>query len=251
MAVLAATVAGCASMPPVLRQESHDFTSTGLFIEACNHPEKSKDARRGRRPVHPVTASEPAPASMAAEGREETTGIHQCNIPDLDAMVERFLAIHETDERRGIPGDTIEDVRRKGFSIFLDVTGRVRRPNTRQLYGNDALSAVGMAVSPPQLQTPDEIKVYTDFMAKLYAEEYVEKDVLRVTDRICVNTHESHEFGDERTFAIVWKDGRVFKRVIKGGPIDRPRRERALLLCPTRLIGGAVQGRMLNAIPLP
>src|SRR5262249_61677977 len=86
-----------------------------------------------------------------------------------------------------------------------DSKRRVRRPNTRVLYGNDALGTVGMGVAPPPLQRPEDIKAYTDFMGQLYAEEYVEKDVMRVTDRYCLNNRETLDTGDERTLAILWR----------------------------------------------
>ena len=60
-----------------------------------------------------------------------------------------------------------------------------------------------MGVAPPPLQRPEDIKAYTDFMGQLYAEEYVEKDVMRVTDRYCLNNRETLDTGDERTFAIL------------------------------------------------
>ena len=127
-------------------------------------------------------------------------------------------------------------MRERGFTIFSDSKRRIRRPNTRVLYGNDALSTVGMGVAPPPLQRPEDIKAYTDFMGQLYAEEYVEKDVMRVTDRYCLNNRETLDTGDERTFAILWRAGHVIKRVVKGGPVHNPKRERAFLLCPGSFI---------------
>src|SRR5439155_20222360 len=113
---------------------------------------------------------------------------------------------------------------------------RIRRPNTRVRYGHGALSTVGMGVAPPPLQRPEDIKAYTDFMGQLYAEEYVEKDVMRVTDRYCQNNRETLDTGDERTFAILWRAGHGIKRVGKGGPGHHPQRERAFLVCPGNFI---------------
>jgi hypothetical protein len=157
-------------------------------------------------------------------------------------MADRFMTIREGDEGKGIVGDTIDQVRAKGFSIFLDTAGRLRRPNSRALYGNDALAAVGMGVSPPPLQRPEDIKAYTDYMAQHYGEEYIERDVKRVTDRFCLNRKESLETGDERVFAIVWRGGHVFKRIIKGGPVSNPKQERGLLICPGDFIVDTLSG---------
>src|SRR5207245_11525147 len=105
------------------------------------------------------------------------------------------------------------------FTIGADATRRIRRPSTRVLHGNDALSTVGMGVAPPPRQRPEDIKAYTDFMGQLYAEEYVEKDVMRVTDRYCLNNRETLYTGDERTFAILWRAAHGITRVAKGRPV--------------------------------
>jgi hypothetical protein len=60
--------------------------------------------------------------------------------------------------------------------------------------------------------------------------------VMRVTDRYCLNNRETLDTGDERTFAILWRAGHVIKRVVKGGPVHNPKRERAFLLCPGSFI---------------
>ena len=76
-----------------------------------------------------------------------------CDTPEvLEAKREIPDDGPETDEAKGIPGDTLADVRAKGFTIFTDPEGRKRRPNTKPLYGNDALAAVGIGVAPPPLQ---------------------------------------------------------------------------------------------------
>jgi len=219
MAILAG---GCRSTGPLLKSEHFDFVTTGLFSEPCKDSGAIKQARREER--------------RARRGYESNAAAGECNLPDLDAMVLAFMAIQEADEARSIRGDTIAEVRERGFTIFSDSKRRIRRPNTRVLYGNDALSTVGMGVAPPPLQRPEDIKAYTDFMGQLYAEEYVEKDVMRVTDRYCLNNRETLDTGDERTFAILWRAGHVIKRVVKGGPVHNPKRERAFLLCPGSFI---------------
>lgn len=79
-------------------------------------------------------------------------------------------------------------------------------------------------------------------MSQLYGEEYFERDMRSATDRFCVNNHASLETGDERTFAIVWRNGHVFKRVINGGPINNPKQERGLVLCPSKFLIDTVSG---------
>ena len=222
LAALVVVTEGCATAP-VLRKQSFDFKTTALFKLPCDNPEVLEAKRE-----------------VANDGLE--TEANQCNGVHMLRMADRFMTIQETDESRGILGDTVEQVRRKGFSIFLDTAGRLRRPNSRPLYGNDALASVGMGVSPPPLQRPEDIKAYADYMAQHYGEEYVERDIKAVADRFCLNRRESLETGDDRTFAIVWRGGRVFKRVIKGGPVNNPKQERGLLLCPGNFIVETLTG---------
>lgn len=212
---------GCATAP-VLRRQSFDFKTTALFRLPCDSPEVLEAKRE-----------------IPDDGLE--TKDNQCSV-HLLRMVDRFMSIQESDDAQGILGDTIAEVRAKGFSIFIDAEGRKRRPNTKPLYGNDALASVGMSVAPPPLQRPEEIKAYADFMGSHYGEEYYEKDLKNFADRICVNRRDSAELGDDRTFAIVWRNGRVFKRVIKGGPINNPKQERALLVCPFDFIVDTLKG---------
>ena len=205
--------AGCATAP-ILRKQSFDFKTTGLFRLPCDSPEVLEAKR----------------------------AVPDDGLVHLLRMVDRFMTIQETNEANGVPGDTIADVRAKGFSIFTDADGRQRRPNTKPLYGNDALAAVGMSVAPPPLQKPEEIKAYADFMASHYGEEYYEKDLKNVVDRICLNRRDSLELGEDRTFAIVWRNGHVFKRVIRGGPVNNPKQERAFLTCPFDLVVDTLKG---------
>jgi hypothetical protein len=232
---IAVMAEGC-STAPIFRKQSFDFKTTALFKLPCDTPEVL-DAKR----------------ELPDDGLE--TADNQCNSVHMLRMVDRFLSIQEAAEAQGIPGDTIAEVRAKGFSIYTDPEGRKRRPNTRPVYGNDALAAVGMGVAPPPLQKAEEIKAYTDFMASHYGEEYEERDVKQVVDRFCLNRRDSHELGDARTFAIVWRNGHVFKRIIKGGPIDNPKQERAFLVCPGDFIIDTVRGVGSKAVgafvPIP
>lgn len=79
-------------------------------------------------------------------------------------------------------------------------------------------------------------------MAQHYGEEYVERDIKSVADRFCLNRRESLETGDDRVFAIVWRNGHVFKRVIKGGPVINPKQERGFLICPGDFIIDTLTG---------
>ena len=222
LGALAVMAAGC-STAPILRKQSFDFKTTALFKLPCDTPEVLEAKRE-----------------IPDDGLE--TSDNQCNSVHMLRMVDRFMSIQEADEAKGIRGDTVTEVRAKGFSIFTDPQGRKRRPNTKPLYGNDALAAVGMGVAPPPLQKAEDIKAYTDFMAAHYGEEYEERDIKQVVDRFCLNRRDSHELGDARTFSIVWRNGHVFKRIIKGGPINNPKQERAFLVCPGEFIIETVKG---------
>jgi len=218
---LALVAWGCSSKMPVIRKQAVDFKSTALFKLPCD-------------------ANVP-PGEYEME-------VNRCNSTHMARMVERFMLIQEADESRSLPGDTIDEVRAKGFTIYSDPEKKTRRVNTRVLYGNEALAAAGMGVSPPPLQKPEEIKAYADFMSQHYAEEYLERDMTVVADRFCINNRDTLEFGEDRVFAILWRGGRVFKRIIKGGPVDNPKHERAFLLCPTSFITDTLTGTVSNTI---
>ena len=248
-AALALTLAGC-STAPLLQKQSFDFKTTALFQKPCPLPEATEES-----PTHQAAVIQPAamtnsPKPVVAKVRHtnlETTE-NRCNTTYLEKMVENFLTIRETDEKRGIQGDSIDEVRRKGFTIFVGGDPRVFRPNTRALHGADALAAVGMGVSAPQLRDPEEIKAYTEFMSQHYGEEYSEKDMKHVVDRFCLNRRESLEMGDDRVFTIVWREGRVIKRVIKGGPIVNPKQERGFLICPGEFVVDTLSGTASSAV---
>lgn len=178
---------------------------------------------------------------------EYEIALNRCNSHRLLRMIENFMSIEETDTKKGKVGDSLADVRSKGFNIYLDEQALVRRPNTRVLYGAEALAAAGMAVSPPPLQNPDDVKTYADFMSQHYAEEYVERDMAFAADRFCINNRESLEIGEDRTFTILWRDGQVYKRIIKGGPVNNPKQERAILVCPGTFIMEVLTGQVNNA----
>ncbi|MGH7279591.1 MAG: hypothetical protein ACREJG_13030 [Candidatus Rokuibacteriota bacterium] len=219
--LLASGTAGCATMP-LVQKHAFDFKTTALFMTPCAAARAAGDVPR-------------------AQG-EDCEGTH------LARMVERFMSIVELDEKNGIPGDTIAGVRAKGFTIYMDADEKIRRPNTRAVYANEALAIVGMGVSPPPLQRPEEIRAYTEFMGQHYGEEYVEKDMKHASDRFCINARDNHDIGDDRVFAIVWREGHVFKRVIKGGPINNAKTERSFLLCPGDFVVETLTGGVTRTV---
>lgn len=218
---VALILSGCVGKMPVLQKRSFDFKSTALFRQPCD-------------------------ANVPLE--EYEIALNRCNTKRLLRMIDTFLTIQEADVSQGVSGDTLTDVRQKGFTIYIDEDRKIRRPNTRVLYGSEALAAVGMAVSPPPLQKPEEIKAYADFMGQHYAEEYVERDMTQAADRFCLNTRDSLDVGEDRVFAIVWREGRVFKRIIKGGPINNPKQQRALLVCPGDFILDTLTGAVGTSV---
>ena len=245
---LAVAMTGC-STAPLLQKQSFDFKTTALFQKPCPLPDTSNEP-----PAEQATGAQPAalvttkPVSAKPQRVNLETVENRCNTTYLEKMVENFLSIRESDAKHGVDGDTIDDVRRKGFTIVVGGDPRVFRPNTRALHGSDALAAVGMGVSAPPLRDPDEVRAYTEFMSQHYGEEYIEKDMKHVVDRFCLNRRESLEIGDDRVFAIVWREGRVLKRVIKGGPIANPKQERGFLICPGEFIVDTVSGTAGSAV---
>src|SRR5438552_16037626 len=168
---LGLVLTGCAERMSIIRKHAVDLKTTALFKRPCD-----------------------ADVPMA----QYETMLNRCNRTRLSRMIERFETSQEMEAARGIPGDTIEEVRAKGFSIYEDANPKLRRPNTLVLYGNDALAAVGMGVSAPPLQKPEEIKAYADFMAVHEAEQYIEVDVGSVVDRYRDNHRAACDVGEER-----------------------------------------------------
>ncbi len=248
--LLAFAVTGC-STAPLLQRQSFDFKTTALFQKPCPVP----DANEPHPNQYQAGATQKVSLVQDNRASKLETKDNRCNATYLEKMVEKFLEIREIDETKGVPGDTVDEVRQKGFAIHVGGDARVQRPNTRALYGTDALAAVGMGVSAPPLQKPEEIKAYTEFMAQHYGEEYFEKDMKHVVDRFCLNRRETLDVGEDRTFTIVWRNGRVLKRVIKGGPIDNPKQDRGFLICPGDFIvdtlSGTASGTIKALSPVP
>ena len=233
------------SCAAIVKKESFDFKTTSLFIKTCKELEEAKlqlgkEQKKGFwQKVNPAQLIEEKGTEKI---KKIDTTVNECKTPDLEKMTAAFMSIKETDETRGIRGDTMEEVRNKGFTIYSDDTQKVRRPNTRPLYGNEALTEVGMGVSQPPLQKPEDIKAYNEIMGQIYGQMYVERGMRRVEDRICINNDDSLDIGDDYTFVIVWRNDYVFKRVVKGGPINNPKKKYAFLVCPGGFIGDMLKG---------
>ena len=87
LAALVIVSEGCATTP-VLRKHSFDFKTTALFKLPCDNPEVLEAQRE-----------------VANDGLE--TEANQCNSIHRLRMADRFMTIQETDESRGIRGDTV------------------------------------------------------------------------------------------------------------------------------------------------
>lgn len=250
--VLLVLLGGCAS---ILKEQTIDFKTTELFWQECERLEKAERAAQETPKkksffvrMSPLNMMKKDPKDQMAELR---TTVNDCAVPNLERMIEQFRSIQETDEKKNILGATRQEVREKGFSVYTDKAEKLQRQNTRTLRGSEALAEVGMPVSPPPLQKPEEIKAYGDFMGSHYGEQYFERGLKKVVDRVCINNDESLEIGVDYSFVIVWRGDHVFRRVIKGGPINNPKKKSAFLTCPAGFIGDLLRGgvgRGINAI---
>ena len=86
-------LAGCAERMPIIRKQTVDLKTTALFKRPCD--------------------------ANVPMGEYETT-LNRCNRTRLTRMIEQFETIQEIDLGRGLLGDTLDDVRAKGFSIYED-----------------------------------------------------------------------------------------------------------------------------------
>lgn len=213
--------AGCAS---ILVKETRSFKTTTLFARDC-----SVEAERIQFSKKFMEVKREKYLQDVKDGK--------CHVPDTEQMVKNFLSIPETNG--DILGDTIELVRSKGFKIYWDEQKGDRVPNTRALFGDEALMAIGMGVGG-DARFAQDAKAISDFKGRHYGEIYEQEDIFHVIDRICINTRNAVEKGDVYTFVIVWRDGHVLRRVIKGGSIDHPSSEHAFLLCPGDAIAGGI-----------
>lgn len=204
-------VSGCAA---ILQKNESKFETTGLFMKSC----KNKDCGEGE------------------------------NEADIGKMITAFNKIKESDEEKGILGDSIDEVKTKGFNIYLDKEEKIQRPGTEILYGADALAAVGMPLNPPQLNTPEAIEMYKKYMKSHFAWTFQEINLKGTSDRIYINTRNSSTVGPNYKFVIIFKDKRVFRRVIKGGPQNTETQEKAFLLGPGGFLGDTLRGGISHGI---
>lgn len=194
---------GCAVVSSVTQKNEYKFETTGLFLKQC---------------------------------KEKV-----CNEVDLVKMISVFNSIKESDEENRALGDSIEEVKIKGFTIYLNDEEK-QRPSTEILYGADALAAVGMPLNPPQLNTPEAIEAYKKYMKAHFAWTFRETNIEGVNDRIYINTKNASVAGPNYTFVITFKNGNVFRRVIKGGPQNTVTKEKAFLLGPGGFVGDILKG---------
>src|SRR2546425_181581 len=97
---LGLVLTGCAERMSIIRKHAVDLKTTALFKRPCD-----------------------ADVPMA----EYETMLNRCNRTRLSRMIEQFETIQEMEPARGIPGDTIEEVRAKGFSIYEDANPKRER----------------------------------------------------------------------------------------------------------------------------
>lgn len=213
-------ITGCAS---ILIKETKSFKNTTLFDRPCIKVERDKFSEKFEK--------------IDTDKKEKMD--NECFAPSVEIMVQKFWSIQEIDEKKNISGDTIEEVRLKGFTIYWDEKIGKRVPNTRALFGDEALAALGIGVGG-DARFAQDAKAISDFKGRHYGEMYEQEDVLHVIDRICINTRNTLVRGDTYTFIIVWRDGRVLRRVIKGGSINHPSSEHAIFLCPGDAIAGGM-----------
>src|SRR5947209_20083361 len=123
---LALTLSGCVGRMPVLQKRSYDFKSTALFRQPCD-----EDVPLG----------------------EYEIALNRCNSTRLLRMIDTFLTIKEADRTQGIPGDTLVDVRQKGFTIYIDDDRKIGRPTPPWLTATKRPPAAARPAGPPPLQS--------------------------------------------------------------------------------------------------
>lgn len=239
---------GCAS---VLKTTIVDARTTNLFEKSCKELEEAKKAVDQPKKKSGFFAKV-NPAVWVRPDSEKTvekfnSTVNDCVRPDLERMFEAFISIRETDEAAGFRGDTREEVRRKGFSVYMDSADKIQRPNTALLYGDDALNEVGMGIGQVQTTTVEEAEKITRYKKSLYGEKYTERGLKRIVDRFCINNDESLETGSDYSFVIVWKGDYVLSRVIKGGKVHNPKKTSSFLQCPGGFIGDTIKGTLGSA----
>lgn len=237
IALLIPIFSGCAMIGSVTQKNESKFETTGLFIKPCKErTDLEKSDRKGKNGFWSKFRS------SKEDRAKELNATLNCNEVDLTKMIEAFGGIKESDEEKGASGDSIDDVKTKGFTIYLDDKGKTQRPSTEILYGADALAAAGMPLNPPQLNTPEAIETYKKYMKSHFAWTFQETNIEGISDRIYINTRNASTTGPSYKFVIIFKDNHVFRRVIKGGPQNTITQEKAFLLGPGGFIGDLITG---------
>ena len=244
--LLSLVLTGCgATMGSITQKNDYKFETTGLFVKQCKERvefEQSNDNKKGGFFAKFKSSKE--------ERSKELNTVLNCNEVDLTRMIAAFNSIKESDEENGVLGDSIEEIKRKGFAIHLDNEEKARRPSTEILYGADALAAVGMPLNPPQLDTPAAIETYKKFMKSHFAWTFKETNIEGKKDRLYINTLNASTIGPDYKFVITFKNNHVFRRVIKGGPQNTVTQEKAFLLGPGGFIGDLLTGGVNKGINL-
>lgn len=243
--LLSFVVGGCASIGSITQKDISKFETTGLFIKPCQERTDFEKSNQNNKESF-FAKFKPSKEYRA----KELNRVLNCNEVDIEKMVAVFNSIKESDEENGIIGDSVEDVKRKGFTIHLDNEGKMRRPSTEILYGADALAGVGMPLNPPQLNTPEDIETYKKYMKSHFAWTFKETNIGEKTDRIYINTKNASTIGPDYKFVITFKNNHVFRRVIKGGPQNLVTQEKAFLLGPGGFIGDLLTGGVNKGINL-
>ncbi|MDO8574911.1 MAG: hypothetical protein Q7R61_01405 [bacterium] len=237
---------GCATMGSITQKNDYKFETTGLFVKQCKERVEFEQSNNNKKKGGFFTKFK----SSKEERAKELNSTLGCNEVDLTKMIAAFNGIKESDEENGILGDSIEEVKRKGFTIYLDNEEKTRRPSTEILYGADALAAVGMPLNPPQLNTPADIETYKKYMKSHFAWTFKETNLEGVADRIYINIKNASTTGPDYKFIITFKDKYVFRRVIKGGPQNTITQEKAFFLGPGGFIGDLLTGGVNKGINL-
>lgn len=239
-------LSGCAAVSSITRKSDSKFETTGLFIKPCKERVEFEKSDKNKKDGFFAKFK----SSKEEQTKELNNTLNNCNEVDLTKMITVFSSIKESDEESGILGDSVEEVKRKGFTIYFDKEEKTRRQSTETLYGADALAAVGMPLNPPQLNTPEAIEVYKKYMKSHFAWTFKETNLGGIIDRIFINTKNASITGPDYKFVITFKDNHVFRRVIKGGPQNTITQEKAFLLGPGGFIGDLLTGGLNKGINL-
>src|SRR3990167_5104627 len=110
---------GCATMSNITQKNEYKFETTGLFLKPCKERvELEKSHKNKGNGFFSKLAKNFKPTEE--ERAKEVSATLNCNEIDLEKMINAFQSIEESDEEKRIAGDSIKEVKRKGFTIYLD-----------------------------------------------------------------------------------------------------------------------------------